>query len=66
MSEGNRKGWVDGVATRLSEKHGVNVYLIRLLFVVSFFVFGLGLVMYWLLWDESAEENHQIRLDFSH
>jgi phage shock protein PspC (stress-responsive transcriptional regulator) len=57
--------WVAGVAAGLADKHNTNVVLIRMLFVVGFFLFGIGLAVYAWYWGRNPETNTTIRMDFS-
>lgn len=56
---------VAGVAWGLAEELGINVWIIRLLFVMAFLFFGLGLLIYALLWENTPDHDPQIRMNFS-
>lgn len=65
LERDTNNAWVAGVAAGIAERYNVNVFLVRVLFVASFFLFGIGLLVYWLLWSGSPENNNQIHINFS-
>lgn len=65
IERNNKKAWVAGVAAAISDEYGYSVGLIRLGFIASFFVFGIGLLLYMVLWLKFPDANNQIRLNFS-
>lgn len=42
----SREGWITGVCAGLSDKFGINPNLLRILWVVAVFCFGIGLLVY--------------------
>lgn len=42
-------GWVAGVFKGIAENFGIEVWILRAAFLVSFFCFGFGLVLYFML-----------------
>ena len=65
MLRDETKSWVGGVAAGLADEYDVSVYLIRLLFVAGFFLFGIGLAIYAWLWFTTPGGNNQIGINFS-
>ena len=53
------------VAAGLADKYHINVWLIRFLFTLSFFVFGFGFFVYIWLWSTVPSNTGQIDLKFS-
>lgn len=60
-------GWVAGVFKGMAQNFGVEVWILRAAFLISFFCFGFGLLIYLLLWislpkKDQMEKAHQRRL----
>lgn len=59
-----QKGIVAGVAKGLSDTFGISVILIRLFFILSFFTFGIGFILYAYLMVVLPDKD-QPRFDFN-
>ncbi|MBX4187564.1 MAG: PspC domain-containing protein [Candidatus Doudnabacteria bacterium] len=59
------KAWVGGVAAGLADEYRVSAIILRLLFVITFFAFGIGLLLYWWFWVDSPENSNQIKMNFT-
>jgi phage shock protein PspC (stress-responsive transcriptional regulator) len=65
LERNTNKAWVAGIASGLSETYNLNVWLVRAMFVATFFFFGLGLLAYWMFWSSIPGHDNQIRMNFT-
>jgi phage shock protein C len=57
------KGLITGVAAGIAENYDLSVTLVRSLFVISAFCFGLGIVAYLILSASMPDHTGQTQLD---
>lgn len=50
LERSTRDKWLGGVCGGLAHYFGIDPTIVRLIFVVAFFGFGTGLVVYLVLW----------------
>lgn len=53
-------GIVAGVASGLADSYNFPVWMIRSLFVIGFFLAGIGLAVYLWLWNKSRPRSGQL------
>lgn len=58
------KGYIAGVAAGISEAYEIPVSLVRLLFVITSFLLGLGVLAYMYMILIMDEQSGQTHLDF--
>ena len=62
MQRNQNQAWVAGIATAIAEDYSVSVILVRLFFIVTFFMFGAGFVLYLWIWLTYPENTSQMKL----
>ncbi|HEV8601686.1 MAG TPA: PspC domain-containing protein [Patescibacteria group bacterium] len=66
LEKNSKKAVIAGIAAGIAQQTGINVILIRTLFVIGFLLFGLGLAGYLWLWNRLPEDSSsQTILHFS-
>jgi phage shock protein PspC (stress-responsive transcriptional regulator) len=65
LERNENKAWVAGVCAGLAEQYMAPISFIRLMFVVTFLMFGLGLALYAYYWAIMPGGNNQLRMDFT-
>lgn len=62
MTRNKNQAWVAGVSASVAEYYGVHVAIARLFFLLTFFMFGAGFVLYLWMWLSYPENTGQLRL----
>jgi phage shock protein PspC (stress-responsive transcriptional regulator) len=65
LARNENKSWVAGVAAGMAEEYEVSVVWTRLFFIITFFMFGIGLALYAYYWNNMPGTHNQLRMDFT-